>query len=117
MAWVKQFAVSLVIYVSPYGYEQLRCFAVAPLRYARLASAQMLEIMKTEGPQLPKLHKNVRDTMFFCWDSAPSSAQNCSYFVLKCNATIWQVSKTLIYIEHFMICEQIKPQYAKLVYK
>ncbi|KAM3319221.1 protein argonaute 4B [Capsicum chacoense] len=51
-------------------YVSQRCTSaiheVAPLRYARLASAQMLEIMKTEGPQLPKLHKNVRDTMFFC---------------------------------------------------
>ncbi|KAK4362551.1 hypothetical protein RND71_017792 [Anisodus tanguticus] len=51
-------------------YVSQRCtsaiYEVAPIRYARLASAQMLEIMKTEGPQLPKLHKNVRDTMFFC---------------------------------------------------
>ncbi|CAN4088007.1 unnamed protein product [Withania somnifera] len=51
-------------------YVSQRCasaiYEVAPIRYARLASAQMLEIMKTEGPQLPKLHKNVHDTMFFC---------------------------------------------------
>ncbi|KAJ8553965.1 hypothetical protein K7X08_024643 [Anisodus acutangulus] len=43
-------------------YVSQRCtsaiYEVAPIRYARLASAQMLEIMKTEGPQLPKLHKN-----------------------------------------------------------
>ncbi|XP_019246290.1 PREDICTED: protein argonaute 4B-like [Nicotiana attenuata] len=51
-------------------YVSQRCtsaiYEVAPIRYARLAAAQMLEIMKTEGPQLPKLHKNIRDTMFFC---------------------------------------------------
>ncbi|XP_059304049.1 protein argonaute 4B-like [Lycium ferocissimum] len=51
-------------------YVSQRCtssiYEVAPIRYARLASAQMLEIMKTEGPQLPKLHKNVCNTMFFC---------------------------------------------------
>ncbi|TMX05520.1 hypothetical protein EJD97_017011 [Solanum chilense] len=51
-------------------YVSQRCtsaiYEVAPIRYARLVSAQMLEIMKTEGPELPMLHKNVRDTMFFC---------------------------------------------------
>nr|XP_025885826.1 protein argonaute 4A-like [Solanum lycopersicum] len=51
-------------------YVSQRCTSaiseVAPIRYARLVSAQMLEIMKTEGPELPMLHKNVRDTMFFC---------------------------------------------------
>nr|XP_033510643.1 protein argonaute 4B-like [Nicotiana tomentosiformis] len=51
-------------------YMSQRCtsaiYEVAPIRYARLAAAQMLEIMKSEGPQLPKLHKNIRDTMFFC---------------------------------------------------
>ncbi|XP_009763095.1 protein argonaute 4B-like isoform X2 [Nicotiana sylvestris] len=51
-------------------YVSQRCtsaiYEVAPIRYARLAAAQMLEIVKSEGPQLPKLHKNIRDTMFFC---------------------------------------------------
>ncbi|XP_027152630.1 protein argonaute 4A-like [Coffea eugenioides] len=52
---------------------------VAPIRYARLAAAQMLELFKSDKTrkmypgnripspsELPKLHKDVRSSMFFC---------------------------------------------------
>lgn len=43
--------------------------AVAPVRYARLAAAQISQAIKPEetsqGYQLPKLHKNVASSMFF----------------------------------------------------
>lgn len=51
---------------------------MAPLRYANLAARQMGQFMKFEDnlseissgqgpvPELPRLHKNVASSMFFC---------------------------------------------------
>ncbi|KAK4489003.1 hypothetical protein RD792_004794 [Penstemon davidsonii] len=52
---------------------------VAPIRYARLAAAQISQMIKTEkmlntesqggyvpGYELPKMHKNISSSMFFC---------------------------------------------------
>lgn len=61
----------------------LSLFTVAPICYAHLAASQMGQFIKFEDssdtsitsagsvpvPELPRLHKNVESSMFFCWDT------------------------------------------------
>jgi eukaryotic translation initiation factor 2C len=69
----------------PYILACFACNAVAPISYAHLAAAQVGTFMKFEDmsdasssqgghtsagsvpvPELPRLHANVKNTMFFC---------------------------------------------------